>query len=268
MRRLGALAVIFSLAAGSSAAVGTYTLRAGDTLSVVAKRFHVTLSDLVKANHIKDANRIQAGQVLNVPIPMAPASWTATKSPIVIVIAGGTPPTVVVGSGDSLAAIAQRHHVAVGDLAKTNNIKNPNLIRIGQRLTLPGQQQWICPVQGKHNFTDTWGAPREGGMRHLGTDVFAARGTPVVAPVSGTLRLVQGAIGGNAFYIDGDDGNTYYGAHLDAYRAAPGRIDAGNLVGIVGNTGDARTTPTHLHFELKPGGGPSVDSYYTLKKWC
>jgi murein DD-endopeptidase MepM/ murein hydrolase activator NlpD len=39
-------------------------------------------------------------------------------------------------------------------------------------------------------------------------------------------------------------------------------------VGIVGNTGDARTTPTHLHFELKPGGGPSVDSYYTLKKWC
>ena len=198
MRRLGALAVIFSLAAGSSAAAGTYTLRAGDTLSVVAKRLKVTVSDLVTVNHIK----------------------------------------------------------------------NPNLIRIGQRLTLPGPQQWICPVQGKQNFTDTWGAPREGGTRHLGTDVFAARGTPVVAPVSGTLRLVQGAVGGNAFYIDGDDGNTYYGAHLDAYRAAPGRIDAGNLVGIVGNTGDARTTPTHLHFELKPGGGPSVDSYYTLKKWC
>src|SRR5205807_2009994 len=129
MRRLRALAVIFSLAAGSSAAAGTYTLRAGDTLSVVAHWLHVTVSDLVAANHLKDPDRVRAGQVLSVPLPMAPASWTATKSPIVIV-----------GAGDSLAAIAQRHHVSVADLAKANAIKNPNLIRIGQRLTLPGQQ--------------------------------------------------------------------------------------------------------------------------------
>src|SRR5437763_9490986 len=98
MRRLRALAVIFSLAAGSSAAAGTYTLRAGDTLSVVAKRLKVTVSDLVTVNHIKNPDQVRAGQVLSVPTRLDLASWTATKSPIVIVIAAGTPPTVVVGS--------------------------------------------------------------------------------------------------------------------------------------------------------------------------
>src|SRR5204862_118765 len=83
-----------------------------------------------------------------------------------------------------------------------------------------------------------WGAPRAQGF-HMGNDVVAARGTPVVAPVGGTLELKQGKIGGNAFYLRGDDGNTYYGAHLDSYVRDSGRIESGQQIGVVGDSGDA-----------------------------
>jgi murein DD-endopeptidase MepM/ murein hydrolase activator NlpD len=122
-------------------------------------------------------------------------------------------------------------------------------------------------VHGKTSFTDTWGAPRAGGS-HKGTDVLAARGTPVVANLGGTLEPRKGPVGGIAYYLHADDGNTYYGAHLDALTAPAGRIEAGQQIGVVGDTGDAKGGVTHLHFELKPGGGDPVNSFWTLDKWC
>src|SRR5205085_709996 len=73
---------------------------------------------------------------------------------------------------------------------------------------------WVCPVQGPHAFSNDWGNPRSGGRRHKGNDIFAATGTPVVAPVAGTVTQRTGGLGGNAVYVRGVDGNTYYGAHL------------------------------------------------------
>ena len=133
---------------------------------------------------------------------------------------------------------------------------------------------YLCPVQGPRSFVDSWGAPRAGGARHVGTDLMAARGTPVVAPIGGTVEQRQGARGGNAFYLHGDDGNVYYGAHLDrlapnlATAQSPQRVARGAVIGWVGDSGDARGGPTHVHFEVHPGGGGPVDPYFTLRAWC
>ena len=126
----------------------------------------------------------------------------------------------------------------------------------------------LCPVAGFHTAVDGFGDPRPGGKRHEGDDIFAPRGVPVVANVSGVLSHVTGAVTGNGYYLRGDDGATYYGAHLDGYVAAPGRVAAGTVIGRVGNTGDAATTPTHLHFEIKPGGGAPVDPWPVLSRIC
>lgn len=132
---------------------------------------------------------------------------------------------------------------------------------------LVGTDGFLCPIGGPTSFADTWGAPRSGGRRHKGVDMFAARGTPVVAPVSGVVRHRDNRLGGHTFYLDGDDGNVYYGAHMDSYGAS-GRVEAGTVVGTVGNSGNARYSSPHLHFEIKPGGGASVNPTPQVRAAC
>jgi hypothetical protein len=112
-----------------------------------------------------------------------------------------------------------------------------------------------CPVAGRTSFTDTWHAPRPDGRVHLGVDMFARAGTPVVAPTAGIAEAADNDVGGLSFRLWGDDGSYYYGAHLASHAAASGRVTAGTILGYVGNTGNARTTPAHLHFEIHPGRG-------------
>ena len=114
----------------------------------------------------------------------------------------------------------------------------------------------LCPVAGATSFTDTWLAPRSGGRLHQGVDIFAAHGTPVVAPVAGSVEQSDSTLGGLGFRLWGDDGNFYYGAHLASFGPRWGRVHAGSLLGYVGNTGNAMTTPPHLHFEIHPGRTP------------
>lgn len=125
---------------------------------------------------------------------------------------------------------------------------------------------WICPVQGPHSFIDSWGAPRSGGRQHKGVDMMAARGTPVVAPVAGTVTHRGNAIGGMSFHLNGVDGHYYYGTHLSAYGNG-GQVQAGTIVGYVGDTGNARGNP-HLHFEIHPNGGSAVNPTPTVRAAC
>ncbi len=113
--------------------------------------------------------------------------------------------------------------------------------------------QLACPVAGPVTFTNTWGAPRSGGRQHKGVDLFAADGTPVVAPVSGEVELRSDTLGGLAFHLWGDDGTYYYGAHLSGFADVGSQVAAGTVLGSVGSTGNAVGTGAHLHFEIHPG---------------
>jgi murein DD-endopeptidase MepM/ murein hydrolase activator NlpD len=128
---------------------------------------------------------------------------------------------------------------------------------------------WQCPVQGSLSFTDTWGAARSGGRSHQGTDIMAAYGTPTVAPVSGRVEHRSSGLGGLSWYVYGDDGNTYYGAHLTGYEnVGAGHVERGDVIGYVGATGNAPASAPHLHFEYHPGGGGAVNPYGRLVEVC
>lgn len=117
-------------------------------------------------------------------------------------------------------------------------------------------KRWVVPVAGVQgaDLVSTWGAPRPGGRRHRGIDIFAEKGTPVVAATDGVVVQVgRDGLGGNVVWILGEGLQVHYYAHLDEW--APGleagrHVKAGEAIGTVGNTGNARTTPPHLHFSL------------------
>jgi predicted CXXCH cytochrome family protein len=132
---------------------------------------------------------------------------------------------------------------------------------------------WIFPVEGQNHFNDDFGAPRYvGGYHpHAGIDIVCSRGTPLVAVVGGVIRHanpVDTGLGGITVWLDGDDGNSYYYAHLSDIQEGilPGtRVAAGQVVGFAGDSGDAKGGVVHLHFEIHPGGGDVVDPYLVLK---
>jgi hypothetical protein len=108
-----------------------------------------------------------------------------------------------------------------------------------------------------------FGDPRDGGKRdHEGIDIFAPRGTPVVAVAPGVITAVRStAIGGHVVWQRDDTrGVTYYYAHLHEQAVRTGqRVAAGDRIGTVGNTGNARSTPPHLHFAVYRPGQIALD---------
>jgi murein DD-endopeptidase MepM/ murein hydrolase activator NlpD len=123
-----------------------------------------------------------------------------------------------------------------------------------------------CPAPGS-SFGDSWGAGRSGGRRHQGVDMMAGFGTPVYAAVSGSVSHGRSGLGGNQIWLSGGDGNRYFYAHLQSYVGGAGGVSAGDQIGTVGDTGNARGTP-HLHFEIHPGGGAAVNPYPTVRAAC
>ena len=152
------------------------------------------------------------------------------------------------------------------DLAKANEAQLTTLTDRQRQVSRPGQRGlYACPMGVPYHFTDTWGAPRSGGRRHKGVDMFAPYGGDVYAITNGRiLRHSRSGLGGIGLYILGDDANVYYYAHLSAILPAyvPGRrVVAGELIARNGDTGNARGGAPHVHMEVRPGGGPNVDPY-------
>jgi murein DD-endopeptidase MepM/ murein hydrolase activator NlpD len=109
-----------------------------------------------------------------------------------------------------------------------------------------------------------FGAPRSGDRSHHGIDIFAERGTPVVAAAPGVVnRVNETPIGGKVVWLRDTLGSSLYYAHLDSQAVSSGmRVDIGDTLGFVGNTGNARTTPPHLHFGVYRRGEGPVDPYW------
>lgn len=127
----------------------------------------------------------------------------------------------------------------------------------------------VCPVGPPNGFSDTWGAPRSGGRSHEGVDMFAAHGTPLYAVEDGTIRTSDNSLGGVSVHLSGASGDAYYYAHLSTRTVVTGqRVRVGDIVGAVGNTGNARSTPPHLHFQFHPGGGSPVNPTPLVTALC
>jgi murein DD-endopeptidase MepM/ murein hydrolase activator NlpD len=136
---------------------------------------------------------------------------------------------------------------------------------------------YVFPVYGPASFTNTFGAPRANVVWHHGEDIFAPLGAPILAVAKGTVFSVGwNDLGGYRLWLRDEQGNQFYYAHLSAFSplAVNGaHVRAGDVLGFVGNSGDAQGTPYHLHFEIHPVGMLSagydgvVPPYEYLLRW-
>jgi murein DD-endopeptidase MepM/ murein hydrolase activator NlpD len=263
---------------GTTAAPATHTVARGETLASIASRYGTSVGAFVSANSISNPNIVRIGQQLTVPAGSgggggggggggSSAYATTGGSDGRTGVAG----THTVASGESLTAIARRYGVSPDALAAANGIPRPWNLYATARLFLSAQNRLpvdvaTCPVRGG-SYANDWGFPRSGGRAHEGTDIFAPRGTPVAAPVSGTVSYQTGSIGGRQFRLVGDDGVMYLGSHMDAFGTA-GRVAAGATIGYVGSSGNAAGSRPHLHFEIHPDGGAAMNPFPVLRAAC
>lgn len=128
------------------------------------------------------------------------------------------------------------------------------------------------PVAGEAYWSDDWYQARFTPEFHFhkGTDIFAARGTPVRAPVDGRVEFASEGAGGLAAYVTGGDGTYYYMAHLDRFAAdvrSGQTVKQGRVIGFNGSTGNAEGGSPHVHFEIHPRGGEAVNPKTVLDRW-
>ncbi|MEI7548316.1 MAG: peptidoglycan DD-metalloendopeptidase family protein, partial [Actinomycetota bacterium] len=219
-------------------------------------------------------------------LPFAAGHRVAAHSPVPAAAACGGA-TYTVASGDSWGLIAGRSGVTLTALLVANGATIATVIHPGQVLCLragagtttarPSSAQLPTgavpiaqfPVQGPCWFGDSFGAPRGGGRTHEGVDIIAARGQRTYAVDAGVLSKqfidAPGSLSGNGWRLRRDDGTYFVYAHLSAFAPGLGvgsRVAAGQILGLVGMTGNAGTA--HLHFEVHPGGGVAIDPTPTV----
>ena len=139
----------------------------------------------------------------------------------------------------------------------------------------------VFPVVGENTYSDTFGAPRSGGRTHEGTDILADKMVPIVAAASGTVGWINNEQGGDCCHmaIDHEDGWSTWYIHMN--NDTPGTddgqgwgfadginsgvsVEAGQLIGWVGDSGNAEETVSHLHFELRDPNGVAINAYEAL----
>ena len=138
--------------------------------------------------------------------------------------------------------------------------------------------KYVFPVYGPTSYIDSFGAGRADVSYHHGDDIFGQLGQPLVAVTNATVFSVGwNKIGGNRLWLLDEQGNQFYYAHLSAFSTAAvngAHVKAGQVVGFMGNTGDAEGTPPHLHFEVHPvsllylGYDGAVDPSAYLDAWA
>jgi murein DD-endopeptidase MepM/ murein hydrolase activator NlpD len=207
--------------------------------------------------------RARRGQRLTFEVRLEPPTNALVFLDLFRVPDDGAP--VQVASADSGAT--QLDHEPDRDADYLVRIQ-PELLRGGRYvLTATAGPTMTFPVDGRgasdvHSF---FGDPRDGGDRdHHGIDIFAPRGTPVVAAVAGRVSRVRTTpVGGRVIWLrDEEERQSVYYAHLEEQLVVRGaRVRPGDTLGLVGNSGNARTTPTHLHFGIYRRGRGPIDPY-------
>ena len=170
--------------------------------------------------------------------------------------ASEVPPT------DSATSLLTLVHESTSDASYALRLQ-PELLRSGRfEISIRVEPILAFPVEGRGNaaIQSLFGVDRDGGQRaHHGIDIFAPRGTPVLAATDGVVRSTSpNNLGGNVVWlVDGNRRQSLYHAHLDRHAVRDGqRVQVGDTIGFVGNTGNARSTAPHLHFGIYTRGGP------------
>jgi murein DD-endopeptidase MepM/ murein hydrolase activator NlpD len=263
----------------SGACSFSYTVRSGDSWASIGWRAGTTARSLAAMNGTDTGRAIHPGDRICVPdgTPASAGSSTGVSSG-----SSGSGGSYTVVRGDSWARIASRAEVSMRSLLSANDANSRDLIVPGDVLRLPaGAKQpsssrstWVtldaAPTQGPCGYLDTWGQARSSTRRHEGTDIFSGDGNYVYAVVDGRLtdRVWDGAgqNAGNAWTLTGPDGTRFFYAHLAGFAPEVrigSRVQAGQVIGWIGSTGNA--SAPHLHFEIRPGGGSPVNPYPILR---
>ncbi|MBS1838951.1 MAG: peptidoglycan DD-metalloendopeptidase family protein [Actinobacteria bacterium] len=247
-----------------------------------------TAAPVVHARHSVDGRRIESRQRRVQRSERA----TGRRSPRVRAVARRRQPTRtvaghlshIVRSGDTVASIAKRYGISANAVRAANGIIDDRLY-LGAQVIIDGSLAPLgapssmsagqigpklqrCPLRGA-SFMNDWGFPRDdGGRFHQGTDMFAPRGTTVVAPMSGTVVFGSNPLGGTTFNLTTDTGWVIYGAHLSSTIGASRRVSAGQPIARVGNSGDAAGGDTHLHVGLRRSGSNPINPYPSLRAAC
>jgi peptidoglycan LD-endopeptidase LytH len=153
----------------------------------------------------------------------------------------------------SAAGPAFRHPLVALQLIRSSP---PSTIRVPVRGVRPSQ------------LRDTWGAPRSGGRSHRGIDIFAPRGREIVSATRGIVMTVgTNTLGGRVVWVLGPGGQWHYYAHLDRFAdVRPGDIvEEGGVLGYVGDSGNAKGTPPHLHYGIYRFRGGPINPYPLLR---
>ena len=200
------------------------------------------------------------------PVPTAAAAPVLPAAPAPPAPPAATPPTTVEPDTSS-QVIPAEYQAAINNRPRSGARTTAALLDALRRLEdlgLTAEEAAVLgmgqfPVAGLADYTDDWHDARFGPPFHLhqGTDIFADRGTPIISPAAGTITFQQGGLGGIAAYVNADDGTSYYFAHLNSYDDAVyggAPVKQGQVIGTVGNTGNAENGAPHLHFEIHPGG--------------
>jgi murein DD-endopeptidase MepM/ murein hydrolase activator NlpD len=169
----------------------------------------------------------------------------------------------------AISGLAQEADRLAADVDRA--IDELEAFRAGSAIYIAGV---VFPVAEPYErpLIDSWGFPRMPGTpdehRHQGIDIFAPAGTPLLAAERSVVtRAGSGRLGGLTVWLRGESGTDWYYAHLQSHQPglASGQVvEAGDVVGYVGNTGNAVSTPPHLHLEIHPGGGEPVNPYPLL----
>ncbi len=260
--------------AAPAPAASTYTVRSGDGFARIAKRTGTTVAALVAANGLTVDAVIQPDQQLIVP-SAGPVAAPAPAAP-------APTSTYVVKSGDGFARIAKRTGTTVAAILAVNGTTVDATIIPGQVISLPATAAGlaapappaatpappglVCPVPGS-SFSYDWGFPRSDGRFHEGLDMFAPAGTPVLAPVSGTVTFTSDSLAGNAAVLNGTDTWHYFAGHLSKF-GKKGQVKAGDIIGYVGSSGNADGTSPHLHLEMRPQDGRPTNPWSYMRTIC